>query len=138
MRRRTSLILGLMLFQVSCQSPNDDCCDGPKEVTIGEPFSITEGESVDVESSIIELTFSELLDDTLCPSDVECVTQGTLTISVHINGTNRTLSIGDNQNSITAYKDYTIELERLVYPTKQAEKDNGNSTYAVQMLISRP
>ena len=90
-----------------------------------------------VENSIIELTFNQVLSDSLCPSDVACITQGTLSISININGTDRTLSIGDKPNPVTEFKNYTIELQQLVFPTKQAEKDNSSSTYAVQMVIIR-
>lgn len=127
----------LMLILTSCGDPNEDCCVGPKEVELGESFSINEGETIHVENSIIKLTFSDMQEDSLCPSDVTCVTEGTLMIAIDINGTARTLSIGDDQSPSTSYKDYIIELERLVYPTKLSEKENVNSTYAVQMLITK-
>ncbi|MEP2026672.1 MAG: hypothetical protein ABJH98_15840 [Reichenbachiella sp.] len=128
------LILGIT---ISCGDPNEDCCNGSKEVTLGESFSIKQGETIDVENSIVDITFVELVEDSLCPEDVDCVTQGTLTIQIDINGSEKTLSIGDEQNPQVAYKNYIIELEQLVFPTKQSQKDNGNSTYAVQMMVTK-
>jgi len=136
MMRILSLV-GLLILIASCNNPNEDCCAGAKKVELGEPFSINEGETIDVENSIIDLTFSTVIEDSLCPNDVECVTQGTLKISVSINGTDRSLSIGDISNPTTQFNDYTIELQKLIYPVKQAEKGNSNSTYAVQMMITR-
>ncbi|SMD34476.1 hypothetical protein SAMN04488029_2026 [Reichenbachiella faecimaris] len=130
-------VFWVLVVLTSCGDPNEDCCNELKKVTLGEPFSITQGETIDVDSSIIEITFTQLINDSLCPEDVECVTQGTLTIKIDINGTEKTLSIGDNQIPQVDYKNYVIELQQLVYPTKQSQKDNGNSTYAVQMLITR-
>ena len=137
MKRALKLLIIMCFINMGCQNPNEDCCNVLKEVKIGEAFSINEGETVEVQNSIIELTFSDVIGDSLCPEDVQCITQGTLSISIDINGTSRNLSIGDSQNPSTNYKDYTIELQRLVYPTKQSEKDKINSTYAIQMLISR-
>lgn len=133
---KSFLIISALLLACGCQSPNEDCCDIPREVIVGEPFSITEGQKLEVENSSLSITFSELISDSLCPEDVECVTQGTLKITIGINGTVKDLSIGDISNSSFKYKNYTIELQDLIYPTKQYEKDNINSTYAVQMLIS--
>lgn len=135
--RKFALLFVLYVCNMSCQSPNEDCCDLPKQISLGQPFSIIQGESMEVENSIISITFEHLISDSLCPEDVECVTQGTLKISVDINGTERTLAIGDDANTQTEYRDYKIELQELVYPTKQSEKDNVNSTYAVQMLVTR-
>ncbi|WP_456460185.1 hypothetical protein [Reichenbachiella sp.] len=137
MRRSLCMAVGIMLILSCCQSPNEECCDGPKEVMLGESFSIKVGETVTIAQSAVVLTFESLVSDSLCPEDVECVTQGTLSIEINISGTEKALSLGDNSKPITDYKDYSIELERLVYPTKQSEKDSNNSTYAVQMKITR-
>lgn len=126
-----------MLILSCCQNPNEECCEGPKEVTLGESFSIKAGETVTIFQSAVVLTFESLVSDSLCPEDVACVTQGTLSITINVSGTEKTLSIGDKAKPVADYKDYSIELERLVYPTKQSEKDSNNSTYAVQMKITR-
>lgn len=131
------MLWGIVLYLISCQGPNEDCCDGTKEVKLGESFSIKAEETVTIQQSAVVLTFESLISDTLCPDDVACVTEGTLTILMSISGTDKTLSLGDNGTSIVTYKDYTLELERLVYPTMQSEKENNNSTYAVQMKITR-
>lgn len=122
---------------LACNDPGQDCCALPNEVGLGQPFSIAEGETVNVASSIVNITFTRLIGDSLCPEDVECVTQGSLEISIDINGTDESLSIGDANSPQVDYKNYTIELQKLVYPTKEGEKANINSTYAVQMLINR-
>lgn len=127
----------LILLTLGCDNPGEDCCTGPNEVSLDEPFSINEGETVNVATSIINIEFASLVSDSLCPEDVECVTQGTLVITINVNGTERNLSIGDDLDPIMNYKNYIIELQKLVYPTKQGEKANSNSTYAVQMLITR-
>ncbi|MEO9805328.1 MAG: hypothetical protein ABJF04_18865 [Reichenbachiella sp.] len=127
----------LILAIAGCNDPGLDCCAGPTEVSLGEPFSITEGETVDVAASIVNIKFTQLVSDSLCPEDVECVTQGTLAIVININGTDKNLSIGDANNPQTEYKEYIIELQKLIYPTSQDEKANINSTYAVQMTITR-
>ncbi|MEO9965684.1 MAG: hypothetical protein ABJF11_07850 [Reichenbachiella sp.] len=127
----------LILTLTACTDPNEDCCGELTEVNLDEPFSINKGETVDVKSSIISITFTDLLEDSLCPDDVECVTQGTLLIAIEVNGTEKKVSIGDNAKPTAVYKNYLIELQRLVYPTNEAEKANINSTYAVQMIISR-
>lgn len=127
----------LILFTLGCDDPAGDCCTGPNEVNLDEPFSINEGETVKVASSILNIEFESLVSDSMCPEDVECVTQGTLVIAIDVNGTKSNLSIGDDQNSVMNYRNYTIELQKLVYPTKEGEKANTNSTYAVQMLITR-
>lgn len=130
-------VIGCIFLITSCDDPELDCCAGPKGVALSEPFSILEGETVNVESSIINMTFVRLDGDSLCPEDVECITQGTLSITIDINGTKERLSIGDASQSTVAYRNYTIELQALVYPMKEDEKANSNSTYAVQMMITR-
>ncbi|UXX80550.1 hypothetical protein N7E81_05480 [Reichenbachiella carrageenanivorans] len=130
-------VLGVVLVLASCDDPNPSCCDEPQLIVLGESFSIKEGETVEVESSTVTLTFSELLNDSLCPYDTTCLTNGTLAITINISGTNKTLSIGDQSLPTATYKNYTIELQRLIYPTKSDEKANNSSTYAVQMVITR-
>ncbi|WP_420580294.1 hypothetical protein [Reichenbachiella sp.] len=137
MQRKLNMIVGMIIFLSSCQSPNEDCCGGPKEVALGESFSIKVGETVNISQSSAVITFETLISDSLCPADVECLTLGTLSIAINVSGTEKTLSIGDNAKDVAHYKDYSIVLERLVYPTKQSEKDSNNSTYAVQMKITR-
>lgn len=130
-------VLGFVLALVSCDDPNPTCCDGPQQVVLGESFAIKEGETVEVENSSVNLTFSDLLDDSLCPADATCLTNGSLTITVNISGTKKTLSIGDTASPTVSYKNYTLELQRLIYPTKSDEKANSSSTYAVQMMLTR-
>lgn len=129
--------LAFILFSMGCDDPEQDCCAGPRGVPLGQPFSIKSGEVVHVERSIITLTFDHLVIDSLCPSDVECVKKGTLKIAININKMEYFLSIGDDENPTVDFKNYTIELQKLVYPVTSVQKSSSHSTYSVQMLITK-
>ncbi|MFX1535533.1 MAG: hypothetical protein ACFFDI_15005 [Promethearchaeota archaeon] len=56
----------------------------PQDVTLNTPFNLKIGESVDIESVGIRVTFFAVTQDSRCPLDVTCVWEGDVTVVVTI------------------------------------------------------
>ena len=115
---------------------------------LGQPFQLVVGATMLLPESGLALRFDQVLDDSRCAVDVECLWSGNATIVLHARlGTTsaqweRTLS-PDAAKSATVgrnpiqYQGYTIEIQRLdPYPAR-ADVPIPPSDYVVTLLVTR-
>ena len=63
----------------------------PQDVSLNTPFNLKIGESADIESKRIRVTFLAVTQDSRCPKDVVCVWEGEVSVVVKVvlNGLNQ-------------------------------------------------
>ena len=114
------LALGVCLALVACQ-PQGDAETIAIEVSLGEVFTLAGGQEGVVNGEALRLKFDEVLEDSRCPTEVECVWTGQARIALLIRqGEAEPVRVEFNtnpapgQNKQTAeIGDYTVELQSL-------------------------
>ncbi len=114
---------------------------GTGTIAPGEEFSLKIGESAAVRGEDLEITFLEVLEDSRCPKNVECVWAGRARSLVKItsgdSSENVELSepgLTDPPNQIT-YHEYQIMFYLLPYPEGPGEMDTAE--YRLMLTISK-
>lgn len=101
----------------------------PAEFNLGEPFTLAGGQAAVNSSAGLRLRFEEVLEDSRCPTEVECVWTGQARIALLVQqGEGEPIRVAFNtnpapgQNQQTAeVGEYTIELQSLdPYPETTA------------------
>ena len=93
---------------------------GPaQEIQLNQPFTLALGQTARLEEADLSLTFSDLLEDSRCPSRVTCVWAGQAIITVRVQqGEGETTSFEMNSNpslkqDTITYAGYEIQLTQL-------------------------
>lgn len=121
------LVYLLLLFGVACQSQEQDIVERPtepprgREINLGEPFGLSAGEEVMVVGENLRLTFDEVLEDSRCPTEVDCFWAGQARISILVQQGDdppqvvefNTNPAPDQLRDAIEILDYTIVLQSL-------------------------
>jgi hypothetical protein len=75
------VLLGLALL--SCQVDGQAAADVP-EFNLNEPFTLSGGQEALVRSDNLRLRFTEVVEDSRCPTQVECVWTGQARIAISV------------------------------------------------------
>jgi hypothetical protein len=121
-------VLGLALGTGAIAAAAIDATHSPAAASIdpatplGQPFALVEGEAAIVDGRLT-VRFSDLIEDSRCPTDVQCVWEGNAAIAVEVSIADSlpaTLCLNTNPRFATAatYASYSIELLALdPYPS---------------------
>ena len=121
-------IFALVLIPIPLQNENID---------INSSVSLEIGQSVSISDQGITVKFIDVLDDSRCPSDVECVWEGTfsLKISVNSNGQNLGNFILNSSNlhkaSFSSYYAKCQSLDPYPVSTKIILKSSYSATFFI-------
>lgn len=104
-------------------------CDGnqtPITVGLGEVFTIGVGQSAQIASEDMEVTFIEVIGDSRCPQNVNCVWEGVASSHVKITHEGVDYSIVLNQPGLTeqaseVFINYTVTYSLNPYPREGEE-----------------
>jgi len=104
-------------------------CDGnqmPITVGLGEVFTIGVGQSARIASEDMEVTFIEVIGDSRCPQNVNCVWEGVASSHVKITHEGVDYSIVLNQPGLTeqaseTFINYTVTYSLNPYPREGEE-----------------
>ena len=114
---------------------------GSIEVDLGQEFSLALGQSAVIRGENLEITFEEVIGDSRCPSDVQCVWEGRATYLIQIADGSAsyklTLSepgLSDEGGSET-YRDYQIVSHLEPYPISGKEISKGE--YRLLLTVSK-
>ncbi len=101
------------------------------------PFSLKIGESTNIDEPKIIIKFIDVLEDSRCPSDVQCVWEGTVSIEINIiyedeNLGNKILNYS-NLHKVSFIGYYIKYLDLSPYPisTEIIEKGSYNASFVV-------
>lgn len=104
-------------------------CDGnqmPIAVGLGEVFTIGVGQSAQIASEDMEVTFIEVIGDSRCPQNVNCVWEGVASSHIKITHEGVDYSIVLNQPGLTeqaseTFINYTVTYSLNPYPREGEE-----------------
>lgn len=107
-----------------------------KGVQLGQSFSLMEGESVILTESQMGIAFVEVLEDSRCPTGMECFWEGNAKVLVFVGEEEYTLTIGKllegDQNAVELEDGSTLRLLLLdPYP----DGSGGESNYRVTLIV---
>lgn len=106
-------------------------------VEIDTEISLYIGESVIIKGHGIKLTFIDVLEDSRCPSDVECFWEGTVSLMINLNFNNQDLGnfiLNSSNLHKASFMSYFVKFVKLEpYPTSTVviPKTSYHATFIV-------
>ena len=133
----------LLLLLCSCVLLPLGCSNNVSvnQVKLGEEFSLAIGQSVTIQDENLKVNFSEVIEDSRCPSGVQCIWAGRVSCLIEFiqNGTtNKTVltQLGLTEGYTTeTYEVYQLRFRIEPYP--QSDKKISNSDYHLLLIISK-
>ena len=130
--------------QTSTANPSATCKAGatPHErgVALGQEFAIKFGEQVLLAGGDVRITFAEILEDSRCPSNVQCIWQGNAKLRLNFantrNNSTRSAEINTTQLSVTQDlnpTDYDIKIVALNDPRAA---NTGSRDYVATLIVT--
>jgi hypothetical protein len=134
----------ITLAMTACQASRKAEAD-PVEFALGQQFPLSGGQQATIASENLRVRFTDVLEDSRCPTEVECFWTGQARIAVAVEPAGRAATIVDfntnpapGQNVQTADVDgFTVELKSLEpYPRTP---DNGVALqdYTATLVVRR-
>lgn len=111
------------------------------EVSLGQEFSLSVGQSAFIEGENLEITLKEVVEDSRCPWEVICVWEGRVSLSVEISQNNISDSLELSQPGLTdqsvveTHKGYQFTYKVEPYP--KAGKPISVDEYRLLLVVSR-
>lgn len=138
---KTVFLLALATALVGCQSRQ--AVAAPAEYNLNEMFALGGGQQASIRGENLGLRFTDVLEDSRCPTAVDCVWMGQARIAVEVQprGTEPTtteFTVNAGQATPTANVGrYTIELQALD-PYPQTPEPIAFEEYRVALLVTTP
>ena len=140
--RRMIIFLLLLVGVTACGATADQ----PKSVLIGDLFTVVMGETAVIPNENLAITFDNVLEDSRCPSQVECAEMGQARGVVMVQqgedepinfefNTNAAPSL--NQQRIT-FGQYVLELQLLAPYPQKPDKPIKADAYWVTLVVTKP
>ena len=142
--RRALLIAALALALVGCQMSREADAD-PDEFTLGQEFVLGGGQEAAFSGNDLRVRFSELLEDSRCPTEVECFWTGQARIAVLVQPTGRPSTTayfntnpapGENVHTVRA-GEYSVELRKLEPYPRTPDDPISFEDYRATLLVGR-
>ena len=142
--RRTLVAAVLATALVGCQMSNEADAD-PVDFTLGKEFVLGGGQEAVFSGNDLRVRFSEVLEDSRCPTEVECFWTGQARIAVIVQPAGRPSATeyfntnpapGENVQSVRA-GDYTIELKKLEPYPRTPDDPIAFDDYRATLLVAR-
>jgi len=137
------LIMALLLASVGCQSQAAQA--DPTEAGVEQEFVLHGGQEVTIRGTDLRLRFTDVLEDSRCPTEVECFWTGQARIAVQAElgqGAPTTLEFNTNpapgQGKLTNDADgYTVELRSLDPYPKTPDDSPALTDYSATLLVRK-
>jgi hypothetical protein len=136
-------ILGLLIaWRWELPSPSPPEVDGVLSVQLDQPFTITIDQLAQLTEKELNLTFLEVLEDSRCPSNVECAEAGQARISINvtqIGQTPATLEMNTNpplKQDVVTYENFQIRLLALNPYPEDIDQHIPMETYEAILVIT--
>ena len=112
----------------------------PKQVPLGKDFRLEEGQSARVAGTDLVVTFTRLVGDSRCPTNVTCIQAGEVTIALKVTGLDEPQSFelstpGTNEKR---FGKFMIQLQTVEpYPTDPAGSSQSDVPAVAVLRVSR-
>ncbi len=155
-------LFSLVLLLVACQggdageptaeeptsmpiTPSEPTIEGVLTMNLHEPFALPAGESVSVAATDLRVTFTNVVEDSRCPTDVECFWTGRAVVEMEVQaGTDAPQTITfDTNPAPTELRDtievagYSIHLQSLD-PYPKTPDPISFADYVATVVVSQP
>ncbi len=135
------LFLLLLFAAVGCDADNEP---EPQTAQLGETFVLSGGQEATVEPAGMRLVFSEVLQDSRCPTQVQCVESGQAVIRLTAQlGEEPPVELEFNTNPApgmtrltNTVSGYLVELQRLDPYPEDPEKPIELEEYQANLLVT--
>lgn len=128
------LLLLMALVLVSCLDFMTNSTDeNEEEVVLNQSkYEIKFGETINTQN-IGKVSFTDVLEDSRCPKDVECVWEGNLKISLEIDGNQYELNTALEPKSIVV-NDLKISIYEAL-PERISTIENEKEEYKITIMV---
>ena len=141
---RWLVVAVLTVTLMGCQASRKAEAD-PVEFTLGQEFTLSGGQEATISGENLRLRFSDVLEDSRCPTEVECFWTGQARIAVVVEPAGRAATTADfntnpapGQNVQTVEVDgYTIELKSLDPYPRTPDDGIALADYTATLLVRR-
>ena len=140
---KTVCLLAVATALVGCQSLQADAA--PAEYNLNEVFALGGGQQASIRGENLSLRFTDVLEDSRCPTAVDCVWTGQARIAVEVQPQGSAPTTTEfNTNTApgqtmqkASFGEYTIELQSLD-PYPQTPEPIAFEEYRAALLVTRP
>lgn len=142
--RRSLSVTVVAMALTACQMGREADAD-PVGVTLGQEFELGGAQEAVFSGEDLRVRFSELLEDSRCPTEVECFWTGQARIAVIVDQTGRPSETayfntnpapGENMQTVRA-GDYVIELKKLEPYPRTPDDGTSFQDYKATLLVRR-
>lgn len=128
------LLLLMALVLVSCLDFMTNSSDEKEEEVVlnQSKYEIKFGETINTQN-IGKVSFTDVLEDSRCPKDVECVWEGNLKISLEIDGNKYELNTALEPKSIVV-NDLKISIYEAL-PERISTIENEKEEYKITLMV---
>jgi len=141
--RNTKVYLGLIATALMLMAWAMGCSGAPADVqaNIGQEVSLSPGQTVVIQGEQLKIKFLEVVNDSRCPSGVECFWQGEANCLVEITLSGSTQQAVLTQPGLTSEpaekdsQDYELKFNLEPYP--EAGKTIARGDYRLHITVTR-
>lgn len=142
--RRALSVAAMTMALTACQLGHEADAD-PVQFTLGQEFELGGAQEAVFSGEDLRVRFSELLEDSRCPTEVECFWTGQARIAVIVDQTghpsatayfNTNPAPGENMQTVQA-GDYVVELKKLDPYPRTPEDGISFEDYKATLLVRR-
>lgn len=131
-------VLSAFFALIACDEKREEM---PIEDKFGEPISLKVGASSDIQEGILTIKFDKLVEDSRCPTDVECFWEGQATIQLLVNESatvDLIMRAGHEDLAKDTLDDYIYTLLDISpYPDMSDELPLPSEAYSVEVQVDK-
>ena len=137
MKTLSQLFLITVFIGVSSFGCQEDVNHDLVSAELGSPFELGYAEKAFVSGTGISIAFSEVIENSLCPTDVRCAWEGRLTVQLLVSDTPMNLSIGGMSEPSQTLDGFKFTLLELVAPELLAQNIPLVEEYVITLLVEK-
>ena len=140
MKTIKAIVLFVLVLAATAALPAGCVSKVDVEAELGQKFSLSFGDTVEIKGEQLEITFAEILEDSRCASDVTCIWEGRVRcrLDVLYEGTHYKVILTqpglsyDYENGI--FQNYSLSFKIEPYPLSDVTLSAGD--YYIYLTVS--
>ncbi len=134
-------LFGVALFAACASMVGASAPQTPVTAALGEPFTLAQGDTVQVGPERVGITFEAVVSDSRCPTDVQCIRAGEAVVRVVMAGQGQAaetveLQTTPNRSQASVFG-YTLTLSRVL-PEPNTKTPIKASDYRATFIVAKP